>query len=99
MSLSLSPRDAWQPLPARPWNAAAARHLLRRTGWTARPDEVERAVKEGLPATLDRLFPAEPPCLEKPRLVSRFEGNAMSMQLQMFGTTGDDRLRRAREFQ
>jgi uncharacterized protein (DUF1800 family) len=99
MSLSVSPRDAWQPLPAKQWNAAAARHLLRRTGWTARPDEVERAVKDGLPATLDRLFPAEPPCLEKPRLVSRFEGNVMSMQLQMFGTTGEDRLRRAREFQ
>jgi uncharacterized protein (DUF1800 family) len=99
MSLTLSSRDAWQPLPANEWNAAAARHLLRRAGWAARADDVERAVQEGLSATLDRLFPVEPPSFEKPRLVSRFEASAMTMQLQMTGTTGDDRLRRQRELQ
>jgi uncharacterized protein (DUF1800 family) len=52
--------DAWQPLPAAQWNAGAARHLLRRAAWSAQPDDVACAVSEGLPATLDRLFPEKP---------------------------------------
>jgi uncharacterized protein (DUF1800 family) len=99
MSLSLAPRDAWTPLPASQWDANAARHLLRRAAWSAQPAEVERAVREGLRATLERLFPAEPARLEKPRLIARFEASTMSMQLQMIGTTGDDRLRKQRELQ
>ena len=99
MSLSLTPAEAWQPLPAAQWNAAAARHLLRRAGWTARAEDVDRAVSEGLPATLDRLFPAEPPRLEKPRLVSRYEDSALAMQKAMTGTSGDERLRKVREVQ
>ena len=69
----LSPADAWQPLPASAWDADAARHLLRRAAWSAQPDEVARAVRDGLPATLDRLFPAQPAPLAKPRLVARLE--------------------------
>ena len=100
MTPSLSPRDAWQPLPAAEWNADTARHLLRRAGWTARPAEVDRATQEGLAATLDRLFPAEPPLLEKPRLVSRFEDNAMLVQRGLLMLkTGDERLRGQRELQ
>lgn len=57
---------AWQPLPASDWNPELARHLLRRTGWSALPAEVDRAVREGLPATLDRLFPVEPPAFDPP---------------------------------
>src|SRR5215207_3116622 len=89
MNVSLTPRDAWQPLPAEQWNAEAARHLLRRAGWTARVDDVDRAVREGVSATLDRLFPAEPALMEKPRLVTRFEENAMAMQGEMMGKVGD----------
>ena len=58
--------QAWQPLPASAWNTDTARHLLRRAGWAARPDDVARAVGVGLAATLDRLFPATPPPLERP---------------------------------
>ena len=99
MSLSLSPQDAWQPLPAADWNEDAARHLLRRAGWTAKRDEVTRAVREGLDATLSRLFPAEPPLLAKPRLISRFEESAFAMQRDLQGKTGDERLRAQRELQ
>jgi len=67
MNLSLSPESAWDPLPPDAWNADAARHLLRRAGWTAQPAAVERALREGLPATLERLFPAVPACLAQPR--------------------------------
>ena len=58
--------QAWQKLPASAWNTDTARHLLRRAGWAARPEEVARAVREGLDATLDRLFPARPPELARP---------------------------------
>ena len=99
MSLSLSPHDAWQPLPAAEWNADAARHLLRRAGWTAREADVDRATREGLVATLERLFPAEPPLLAKPRLVSRFEDNALTLQRGLQGKMGEERLRAQRELQ
>jgi uncharacterized protein (DUF1800 family) len=56
----LSSAEAWQPLPAAEWDLDAARHLLRRAGWTAQPAEAGRAHKDGLAATLERLFPAKP---------------------------------------
>ena len=62
--------DVWEPLSAGDWNVDTARHLLRRAGWTARPVDVDRAVKDGLPATLDRLFPASPPLFPPPKLVA-----------------------------
>lgn len=65
--------SVWDLLPATAWDADAARHLLRRAAWTARPEEVERAVADGLPATLDRLFPATPVSLPKPELVAGIE--------------------------
>ncbi|MCX6936427.1 MAG: DUF1800 family protein [Verrucomicrobia bacterium] len=69
MTSPLDPREAWQPLPASEWNADLARHLLRRAGWAARPDEVARAVQQGLAATLNRLFPATPPPLARPAFI------------------------------
>ncbi len=65
-STTLSPAEAWLPLPDEAWDAAHARHLLRRTGWTATPTAVERAVAEGLAATLDRLFPTTAPLWPEP---------------------------------
>ncbi|HZL46260.1 MAG TPA: DUF1800 domain-containing protein, partial [Opitutaceae bacterium] len=61
MKLALSPQEAWQPLPAGEWDEDAARHLLRRAGWSARPAEVARTLADGLVPTLERLFPATPP--------------------------------------
>jgi uncharacterized protein (DUF1800 family) len=69
---ALPPALAWQPLPGAEWNAEAARHLLRRAGWTARRAEVEQAEREGLAATLDRLFPANPALFPAPVQVTRF---------------------------
>jgi uncharacterized protein (DUF1800 family) len=70
---TLAAVDAWAPLPATAFDEAAARHLLRRTTWSAQPDEVARAIRDGLPATLARLFPAEPVPVAKPKLVERLE--------------------------
>src|SRR4051812_11171299 len=71
--LALTPAEAWQPLPASDWNEGAARHLLRRAGWSSQPSEVARAVSEGLPRTLERLFPAQAELLSKPKLVENLQ--------------------------
>jgi len=73
MSAPLTPEQAWHPLPAAAWDSTAARHLLRRAGWAALPPEVDRAVTEGLPATLDRLFPATPPPFPRPVFLVKAE--------------------------
>ncbi len=91
MIASLSPQDAWQPLPESEWNADAARHLLRRAGWTARPEEVTRAVSEGLPKTLDRLFPATPILLAKPPMVARVEDDGVSYAAKLKAANPDER--------
>lgn len=88
----LDPREAWKPLPSSAWNADLARHLLRRAGWAARPDEVARAVSEGLPATLTRLFPATPPPLDRPVfLVRASERIAEILPLKRAAPTVEDR--------
>lgn len=88
----LDPREAWKPLPASAWNADLARHLLRRAGWAARPDEVARAVDEGLPATLTRLFPATPPLLERPVFLVRATERVAELQpLKRAAPTVEDR--------
>jgi uncharacterized protein (DUF1800 family) len=71
MSLTHQPAQAWEPLPASAWDRPAARHLLRRAGWSATPAEVEQALHLGLEATLDRLFPASPSLFPVPPAVER----------------------------
>lgn len=69
----LPPERAWQPLPPSAWNADLARHLLRRAGWAARPDDVARSTTDGLAATLERLFPASPPPLGMPAYLAAIQ--------------------------
>ena len=59
--LSLSPADAWEPLPAAAWDAAAARHLLRRAGFSARPELVTQALGASPAEVVARLFTPSPP--------------------------------------
>ncbi|MSU25491.1 MAG: DUF1800 domain-containing protein [Opitutus sp.] len=99
MNPALTPAEAWQPLPPAEWNAEAARHLLRRAGWTARPDEIDRAVRSGLAATLDLLFPPEPVLLMKPRMIARLEADAPRLVQNAQQMMGDDKLRAQRETQ
>ncbi len=82
MTLSLAPQQSWDPLPAEQWNQAAAQHLLRRAGWSAVPAEVVRAAREGLPATLERLFPERPVLLPEPELIARDEERTLALQQQ-----------------
>lgn len=97
MNLSLSPLEAWDPLPAAAFDLAAACHLMRRAGWTARPGDVSQALAEGLPATLDRLFPSRAPSFIKPGSVTRLEEIAPDMLRRSREATGEERQRLRRE--
>ncbi len=97
MNLSLSPQEAWAPLPAAAWDEAAACHLMRRAGWTARPEDVSRALAEGLPATLERLFPARAPAFTKPGSITRLEEIAPDILRRSREATGEERQRLQRE--
>ncbi len=59
--------EPWRAGLDGPWDRAAAAHLLRRAGFGARPGELERAVEQGLEATLSGLL--HPPGHD-PRLVA-----------------------------
>jgi len=60
-NLALSPADVWEPLPAVVWDAAAARHLLRRAGFSARPELVTQALGSSPAEVVARLFTPSPP--------------------------------------
>lgn len=56
-------REAWlpyEPDSLHPFGPREAAHLLRRAGFGGTIEETDRAVLEGLPATLDRLFDMTP---------------------------------------
>lgn len=97
MTPALGPRDAWQPLPPSEWNRAAAGHLLRRAGWTAREEDISTALAAGLPATLDRLFPAAPLLLPCPVQVSRLQAEIPQYALKIRSLAGEERRTAARE--
>src|SRR5688572_12974175 len=59
----LDPADAWtpwQPDSKRPWDLRWAGHLYRRAAFGGSLAELRQAVKQGLPATLDRLLQGDP---------------------------------------
>ncbi|HXA15322.1 MAG TPA: DUF1800 domain-containing protein [Opitutaceae bacterium] len=97
MKIGLSPAEAWQTLPASEWNAAAARHLLRRAGWTAQPAEVKRALDEGLAKTLDRLFPENPTSIPEPKLIENIATDAPELTQKIQGSSAEQKLLLQRE--
>lgn len=94
---SLPPADAWQRLPEKEWNETAARHLLRRVGWAAQPEEVQRALNDGLNKTLERLFPPEPKSIAKPKLLADVEDETPKLVKKIEGLSGDDKRMYERE--
>lgn len=56
---SLTPEQAWEPLPEKSWNQQTAAHLLRRAGWTATPKMVEEATREGLSKTMEKVLASQ----------------------------------------
>jgi uncharacterized protein (DUF1800 family) len=95
--LLLTPADAWQPLPAAQWDATAARHLLQRAGWTARATDVERALADGLPATLARLFPAQCAPLPDPPEVAALREEVPKLRAHIRHASHADERRRLQQ--
>ena len=58
----IDPAAAWQPWEpaANEWSTKWSAHLFRRAGFGASVDELERAVKEGYAASLDRFLQGSP---------------------------------------
>ncbi len=77
---TMTPDTAWLPLPAAAWTEDTARHLLRRAGWAARPEQVAESVRIGLPATLERLFPVAPRPLVRPAIFSHVEKRMVELR-------------------
>lgn len=95
-TLSLSPAEAWQPLPASEWNESAARHLLSRIGWTATAAETARTVQDGPIATLKRYFTNTPP-FPKPPLIVKLEEDFPDFRRKLARGSEMDRREAARE--
>lgn len=83
MKISLGPEEAWEPLPAPEWDAAAVRHLLRRAGWGVIPAQAQTALAEGLPATLDRLFSLQSPRFPMPDAVARLAAEQAAAEAEI----------------
>jgi len=50
----------WTPTADEPWNRKWAAHLFRRAAFGATPAEIDRALTEGFPKTLERLLAGAP---------------------------------------
>lgn len=87
----------WEPLPDSQFDADAARHLLRRAGWAALPGDVDRAVRQGLSATLDELFPARAPSFPKTALIQKLEGDEAQIAARIRTTVDDVSKRQLRK--
>lgn len=97
MTLTLAPDEAWEPLPAAQWNRESARHLLRRTGWTATPSELHQCVTDGLVKTLDRLFPSNPASFAKPALIENLEEDSPAFRQRINSASEQEKRRMRRE--
>src|SRR5262249_6166080 len=69
----VNPSEAWQPWEPdahQPWSLGWAGHLYRRAAFGANLDELRSAVKDGLPATLDRLLKGDPAAVQYESLLA-----------------------------
>lgn len=67
---SLTPETAWQPLPDSEWDDAAARHLLRRIGFSASGAAIADALAAPPATLLSRAFAAMPSLPEPERIAA-----------------------------
>jgi hypothetical protein len=67
------PLDAlkpWQPSAAEPWDRVRIAHLFRRAAFGATPEEIDTALADGFPKTLDRLLAGEPDAAERQEVLT-----------------------------
>lgn len=94
----LNPKDAWSPLPIDRWDAAHARHLLRRTGFAATPDAVGDALKRGLFDTVRYYMGSRRP-FRQPTSLDGLPAMSMAMQREMRQLSEEERRARQQELQ
>ena len=95
---TLAPADAWKPLPASAWDGDAARHLLRRSGFSAPPERVAEALRTPLAEAVSRLF-ASAPALPAPLSVQRLADEFRAQEGAGRPASEAERRRLRREFQ
>ncbi len=88
--------EAWQPLPPAEWDEAAARHLLQRTGFTATPAELARALRDGPAQTVERYFTAMP-ALPKPRQIADLEADSPELFRRINNGTPEEKRQAGQE--
>jgi uncharacterized protein (DUF1800 family) len=93
---SLSPALAWQTLPATLWDEAAARHLLQRIGFSATPEAVARAVRNGPVTTIEQCF-VQMPAFPKPGPVANLEAEGPDMIRRIQRGEGEEKRQAAQE--
>lgn len=94
----LTPRQAWMPLPRNQWTEQNARHLLRRIGFSAMPNEVNNAMKRGLHKTVEHYFAKTRP-FEIPYRIQRNITEAPKIQKKIRATKDEDEKRQLRREQ
>lgn len=52
----IQPENAWEPLPKSAWNAAAAKHLLMRIGFSASDEAIQTCLQSGLKSSIRNAF-------------------------------------------
>lgn len=95
--MPLSPIEAWQTLPLDEWNETSARHLLRRTGWSATSAMVQKALSAGLEQTLNKLFPPTAASFAEPKAIGNIRDTAAESAKAFRQATEPDRRRLRRE--
>ena len=53
---NIEPSQAWLPLEESDWNEGAARHLLRRIGFSVRPEALKNAMETGMRSAIRQAF-------------------------------------------
>ena len=95
---SLSPGEAWEPLPAAEWDEAAAKHLLLRATFSATPDRVEVVTRAG-PAKAIAAFFQKPEPMPMPERMEVMKNDLRARIRSLGRITADERQKLRREFQ
>ena len=84
------PAVAFNPVNKAKFDAAAARHLLRRLGYSATPEAAALAAKEGPSATVERAFAKHRP-LPRPEDISEFDEESAAVRKKLRGLGQEER--------
>ncbi len=84
------PATAFNPISVAKFDAAAARHLLRRMGYAATPKALEAAMKMGVEATVRTAFSTERP-MPRPAEISEFDEEQGDFRKKLRGLSEKER--------